>query len=93
MEGIFESNPPLGEREKIMITSNNLDGEAYDGFLWWSRKCDGHSFHWQSFTTALLKRFHEEEDDDLYNKFMHLKQKGNANDYTHECEVLATMEP
>jgi hypothetical protein len=26
----------------------------------------------------------------MYNKFVHLKQKGNINDYTHEWEVLAT---
>jgi hypothetical protein len=75
MDGIFESNPPLGEREKIMTTSNSLEGEAYDWYLWWSRKCDARSFHWKNFTTALLKRFHDEEDDDLYNKFVHLKQK------------------
>jgi hypothetical protein len=75
MDGIFESNPPLGEREKVMTTSNSLEGEAYDWYLWWSRKCDACSFHWKNFTTTLLKRFHDEEDDDLYNKFVHLKQK------------------
>jgi hypothetical protein len=75
-----------------MTTSNSLEGEAYDWYLWWSRKCDARSFHWQSFTTALLKRFHDEEDDDLYNKFVHLKQKGSVNDYTHEWEVLATRQ-
>jgi hypothetical protein len=56
------------------------------------QKCDARSFHWKSFTTALLKRFHDEEDDDLYNKFVHLKQKGSVNDYTHEWEVLATRQ-
>jgi hypothetical protein len=90
MEGIFELNPPLGEREKLMTSSNNLEGESYDWFLWWSRKCDDNSFHWKSFTTALLKRFHDKEDDDLYKKFMHLKQKRNVNDYSYECEVMKT---
>jgi hypothetical protein len=84
MDSIFESKPLLGEQEKIMITSNNLEGEYYDWFLWWSRKCDARSFHCQSFTTTLLKRFHDEEDNALYNKFVHLKQKGNINNYTHE---------
>jgi hypothetical protein len=28
----------------------------------------------------------------MYNKFMHLKQKGNVNDYMHEWEVLATRQ-
>jgi hypothetical protein len=87
MEGIFESNPLLGEQEKIMTASNNLEGEAYDWFLWWSKKCDARSFHWQRFTTAIIKRFYDEEDNALYNKFVHLKQKGNVNDYTHEWEV------
>jgi hypothetical protein len=73
MDGIFESNPPLGEREKVMTTSNSLEGEAYDWYLWWSKKCDAHSFHWNNFTTSLLKIFHDKEDDNLYNKFMHLK--------------------
>ena len=71
--------------EKKVITSpNNLEGGAYDWFLWWFGKCDARSFHWKSFTNALLKKFHDEEDDDLYNKYVHLKQKGNVNDYMHE---------
>jgi hypothetical protein len=69
-----------------------LEGEAYDWFLWWFEKCDIHSFHWQNFTTALLKRFHNEEEDDVYTKFARLKQKGNVNGYTHEWEVLATKQ-
>jgi len=28
----------------------------------------------------------------MYNKFAHLKQKGNVKDYTHEWEVLATRQ-
>jgi hypothetical protein len=92
MDGIFESNPPLSKQEKIMTTSNSLEGEAYDWYLWWSKKCDARSFNWQNFTAALLKRFHDEEDDDLYNKFMHLKQKASVNDYTHEWEVSATRQ-
>jgi hypothetical protein len=87
MEGIFESNPPLGEREKIMTTSNNLEGKAYDWFLWWSRKCNTCSFHWQNFTDKLLKRSHDEEEDDVYTKSAHLKQKGKVNDYTHEWRL------
>jgi len=34
MGGIFESNPLLGEQEKLMIASNSLEGEAYDWYLW-----------------------------------------------------------
>jgi hypothetical protein len=33
MDSIFESNPSLGEREKIMTASNSLEGEAYDWYL------------------------------------------------------------
>jgi predicted Zn-ribbon and HTH transcriptional regulator len=42
--------------------------------------------------TRIFKRFHDEEDDDLYNKFVHLKENGSVNDYTHEWEVLATRQ-
>jgi hypothetical protein len=73
-----------------MTTSNSIEGEAYDWYLWWSRKCDARSFHWKNFTTTLLKIFHDEEDEALYNKFMHLKHNENINDYTHEWEVLET---
>jgi len=73
-------------------TSNNLEEEAYKWFLWWFKKCDARSFHWHKFTPALLKRFYEEEYDDLYIKSVHLKQKGNMNDYTHEWEVLETRQ-
>jgi hypothetical protein len=41
---------------------------------------------------AILKRFQDEEDDNLYNKFVHLKQKGSINNYTHEWEFLATRQ-
>jgi hypothetical protein len=75
-----------------MTTSNSLEGEAYDWYLLWSRKCDAHSFHWNNFITTLFKIFYDKEDDDLYNKFIHLKQKGNINNYTHEWEVLATRQ-
>jgi hypothetical protein len=54
------------------------------------QNCDALSFHWKNFTTALLKRFHDKKDDDLYNKFVHIKHKGIINEYTHECEVLET---
>jgi hypothetical protein len=43
-----------------------------------------------NFTIALLKRFHDEEEDDVYTKFARSKQKGNVNDYTHEWEVQTT---
>ena len=33
--------------------------------------------------------FHDEEEDDVYERFVHLKQKGQVSEYTHECEVLA----
>jgi hypothetical protein len=45
MDVIFESNPPLGERGKIMTISNNLEGKTCDWFLWWSWKCDVISFY------------------------------------------------
>jgi len=92
MECIFELNPSLCEQKKIVTTSNNLEGEAFDWLLRWSGKCDARSFYWQNFTSALLQRFEDEEEDDLYTKFVHLKQKGNINDYSHEWEVLATRQ-
>ena len=73
MDEIFESNPTLREWKKVMKASNSLEGETYDWYLWWSKKCDASSLHWKNFTVALLKIFHDEEDDDLYNKYMHLK--------------------
>jgi len=89
MEAIFESNPPLSEHGKIMTTSNNSEVEAYDWFLWWSGKWDDRSFHWKTFMDALLKRFFDGEEDDVYEKFVHLKQKGFVSEYTHEWELLA----
>jgi hypothetical protein len=37
---------------------------------------------------CVIKKVHDEEEDDLYTKFIHLKKKRNVNDYTHEWEVL-----
>ena len=71
-----------------MTVSNNLEAEAYDWFLWWSGKCDAHSFLWKNFVDVLLKSFFDEEEDDVYEKFVHLKQKGFVSEYTHEWEVL-----
>ena len=39
---------------------------------------------------ALLKRFYDEQEDDVYNKFVHLKHKGTVSDCTQELEVLVT---
>jgi len=44
MNGIFESNPLPEEREKIKTTPNNLEGEVYDWFSWWSMECNACSF-------------------------------------------------
>ena len=86
--GLTKLNPWLGEQEKIMMTSINVEGESYDWFLWWAKKCDAHSFYWRKFTTTLLKRFHVEKEEYFYTKFVHLRWKGNVNDYPHESEVL-----
>lgn len=72
-----------------MTTSNYLEVEAYDWFLWWSNKCAANSFNWENFKNVLLKKFPDEEEDDIYEKFVHLKQKGWVSEYTHEWEVLA----
>jgi len=89
MDAIFRANPPIGEQEKIMTASNYLEAEAYDWFLWWSNKCAIRSFNWKKFKSVFLKRFHDEEEDDVYERFIHLKQKGLVSEYIHEWEVLA----
>eukprot|EP00253_Pinus_taeda_P030836 PITA_30836 len=88
MDEIFLANPSLGEQEKVVTTSTYLEAEAYDWFLWWSSKCTGCSFNWQNLKSALLKRFHDEEENDVYERFVHLKQKGSLSEYTHEWEVF-----
>ena len=75
-----------------MMNSNNLEGESYDWFLLWLEKCDACSFYWKKCTVTLLKIFHDEEEEELYTKFVHLTQKGNVSDYTHEWEVLETRQ-
>lgn len=72
-----------------MSASNYLEAEAYDWFFWWSFKCTGCLFNWKNFKSTLLKRFHEEEEYDVYERFVPLKQKGSMSEYTHEWEVLA----
>ena len=53
---------------------------------------------WSSFiplekiVDALLKMFHDEEEDDIYKKSIHLKQKGFVSEYTHEWEVLVVRQ-
>ena len=89
MDAIISVNRPLGSQRKVITTSNYLEGEAYYWFLWWSSKCSGLSFNWENFKNALLKRFHDEEEDDVYERFVHLKQKGPVSEYSHEWEVLA----
>lgn len=36
----------------------------------------------------MLKRFHDKEEDDVYERFIHLKQKGTVSECIHEWEVL-----
>lgn len=89
MDAIFGANPPIDEQEKAITTSNNLEVEAYDWFMWWPNKCEARVFNWKNFVEALLKRFHDEEEDGVDERFDHLKQKGIVSEYTHEWEVLA----
>jgi hypothetical protein len=49
MEGIFTSNPLPCKKEMIMTASHYLEGDAYDWFLWWYKKCDGFSINWKMF--------------------------------------------
>jgi hypothetical protein len=61
--------------------------------LWWYKKCDGFSVNWKMFIKDLLKRFHEEEEDDSYTKLTRLHQTGTVSEYTHEWEIIATRNP
>lgn len=88
MNTILVANP-IGEQEKVMTASNNVEAEVYDWFLWWTNKCATRLFNWEYLNNALLKWFHDEEEDDVYERFIHLKQKGSVSEYTHEWEVLA----
>jgi hypothetical protein len=91
IEGIFAMNPPANELEKISMASLYLEGDAYDWFTWWSKKTSGLSMLTeQMFTKDLLKRFHDDEEDDTFTRFTHLQQTWTINEYTHEWEVLAT---
>jgi len=89
MDVIFGANPLIGEQEKVVTASNNREVEECDWFLWWSNRSAACLFNWKNFKNTLLKRFHDEEEDDVYKKFVHLKQKGSVSEYTHKWEVLA----
>eukprot|EP00253_Pinus_taeda_P029674 PITA_29674 len=84
MDAIFLANPLLNEQEKVVTASTYLEAEAYDWFFLWSSKCTDCSFNWKNLKSSLLKRFHDEEEDDVYERFVHLKKKGSVSEYTHE---------
>ena len=59
------------------------------GSLGGPKKTNGFATNQKMFIEYLLKRFHNDEEDDTYTRFVHLYQKGEANEYTPEWEVLA----
>jgi hypothetical protein len=68
IEGISSMNPPANELKKLSMAYLHLKGIAYDWFTWWH----------------LLKKFHDDEEDDTFTKFAHLCQMGTFNEYTHD---------
>ena len=51
--------------ENISMATLYLEGDAYDWFTWWSQKTSDFSINWQMFTVDLIKRFHDDEEDDI----------------------------
>jgi hypothetical protein len=71
MEGIFESNSPLGEQEKIMTTSNKLEDEDFES-NWENEEEDEDSkSNWE----------YEEEDEETsdFNEDTNVNQGGFVN--------------
>ena len=62
--------------EDMSMASLYFEGDAYDWFTWWSKKTSGFSVNWQMFTKDFLKRFLDDEEDDTFTRFTHLKQIG-----------------
>lgn len=90
IKGFFVMFPPAKKVENISTSSLYLESGAYDWFMWWLQKTSGLSVNSKMFTKNLFKRFHNDEEDNIFNKFAHLCQIRTVNEYTHEWQVLAT---
>ena len=74
-----------------MYASMQLEGTAYNWYMWWKKSVRGTS--WDLFNDDFFKRFHGIKDEDFFTELMRLRQKGNVDEYTQEWETLATRVP
>ena len=70
-----------------------LDGNAYNWYMWWKMTTRVCSFSWNNFKNDLLKRFQGVIEKKLFAKITILQQKGSVDEYTCEWEALATRAP
>ena len=70
-----------------------LEGNAYNWYMWWKMTTRVCSFNWTTFKNDILKNFQGVIEKYFFAKITKLKQKGSAYEYTCEWEVLATPVP
>ena len=70
-----------------------LEGNAYNWYMWWKTTTRVCSFNWNNIKNDLLKRFQGITEKDLLAKITRLQQKGSVDEYTCEWEALATRVP
>lgn len=59
--------------ERINYASMQMEGEAYNWYLWWKKS--SHGISWRKFRDAFFKRFQGIKEEEFFTTLTRLKQK------------------
>ena len=83
-EEYFDIHSIPYDSEKIKYVAMQLEGNAYNWYMWWKTTTQVCSLSWNTFKNDFLNRFQGVTEKYFFAKITRLQQKGSVDEYT--CE-------
>ena len=93
VEEFFCIHKILSDDEKVKYVSMQLEGWAYNWYMWWKKMTNICAYSWDTFKNDFFKRFEDVTKKDFFVKITKLQKKGDVEEYTYEWEALAMRVP
>jgi hypothetical protein len=81
------------DEEKIKYAFMQLEGHAYNRYMWWKFATKVSHYSWARFKDGFFKMFQGLTEKYFFAKFTRIKKNGDVDEYSHEGEALATSVP
>ena len=93
VEEFFCIHKILSNDEKFKCVSMQLEGRAYNWYMWWKKTTNTCAYSWDTFKNDFFKWFKDVTEKDFFEKITRLQQKGDVEEYTYEWEALLSQVP